>query len=151
MVRLRSTMATFLRSLAAQIAPFWPAGPLPMTTKSYSVEFMHELAFEAQPTTRAFLIACEDSGLLLLERCSIGYTYIKINLAVSITPGAEQMCFQQRFLAVHRISARSRCLPAIAAIRLHLACFHIVGKIRFQHFVAQKANQSAVLDREEHL
>ena len=30
----RSTMATFLRSLAAQMAPFWPAGPLPITTRS---------------------------------------------------------------------------------------------------------------------
>src|SRR5208283_4016525 len=37
MVRLRSMMATFLRSLAAQIAAFWPAGPLPITTRSYSL------------------------------------------------------------------------------------------------------------------
>src|SRR5262249_16709133 len=43
-VRFRSTMATFLRSLAAQIAPFWPAGPLPMTTRSYSMEFIPGLS-----------------------------------------------------------------------------------------------------------
>jgi hypothetical protein len=30
----RSTMATFFRILAAQMAPFWPAGPLPITTRS---------------------------------------------------------------------------------------------------------------------
>ena len=33
----RSMMATFLRILAAQMAPFWPAGPLPITTRSYSL------------------------------------------------------------------------------------------------------------------
>src|SRR5262249_38984601 len=37
MVFVRSTMATFLRNFAAQIAPFCPAGPLPMTTRSYSL------------------------------------------------------------------------------------------------------------------
>src|SRR5262249_8066914 len=79
MVRLRSTMATFLRSLAAQIAPFWPAGPLPMTTKSYSVEFMHELAFEAQPPTRALLIACEDSGLSLTARKMLNRIHVHQN------------------------------------------------------------------------
>src|SRR5215813_10610583 len=36
MVFVRSTIATFLRNLAAQIAPFCPAGPLPITTRSYS-------------------------------------------------------------------------------------------------------------------
>src|SRR5690242_10656883 len=35
MERFFSMMATFLRSLAAQMAPFWPAGPLPITTRSY--------------------------------------------------------------------------------------------------------------------
>src|SRR6267143_5056964 len=33
---VRSTMATRLRAFAAAIAPFCPAGPLPITTRSYS-------------------------------------------------------------------------------------------------------------------
>src|SRR6516225_3966050 len=37
MVRLRSMTATFLRSLAAQIAAFCPAGPLPTTIRSYTL------------------------------------------------------------------------------------------------------------------
>src|SRR5271156_4849477 len=37
MVRRRSMIATFLRIFAAQIAPFCPAGPLPITTRSYSL------------------------------------------------------------------------------------------------------------------
>jgi len=37
MVRLRSITATFLRSLAAQMAAFCPAGPLPTTIKSYEL------------------------------------------------------------------------------------------------------------------
>src|SRR6266849_8328288 len=32
----RSMMATRLRAFAAAMAPFWPAGPLPITTRSYS-------------------------------------------------------------------------------------------------------------------
>src|SRR6266849_4522016 len=32
----RSMMATRLRVFAAAMAPFWPAGPLPITTRSYS-------------------------------------------------------------------------------------------------------------------
>ena len=36
MVRFLSMMATFLRSLAAQMAPFCPADPLPITINSYS-------------------------------------------------------------------------------------------------------------------
>src|SRR5262249_58860857 len=35
MERFFSMIATFLRSLAAQMAPFCPAGPLPITTRSY--------------------------------------------------------------------------------------------------------------------
>src|SRR3984885_5343119 len=36
-VLFRSTIATFLRNVAAQIAAFWLAGPLPITTRSYSL------------------------------------------------------------------------------------------------------------------
>jgi hypothetical protein len=60
------------------------------------------------------------------------------------------MRFEQPFLAIHSILDGSRGLPAIAAVGLHFARFHIVGKICLQHFVAQKANQPSVLDREKH-
>src|SRR5436309_4915309 len=33
---VRSTTATRLRAFAAAMAPFWPAGPLPITTRSYA-------------------------------------------------------------------------------------------------------------------
>src|SRR5271167_4587377 len=33
-ISVRSMTATRLRSLAAQMAPFWPAGPLPITIRS---------------------------------------------------------------------------------------------------------------------
>jgi hypothetical protein len=33
-ISLRSMTATLLPSFAAAIAPFWPAGPVPMTTRS---------------------------------------------------------------------------------------------------------------------
>ena len=33
---VRSITATRLRAFAAAMAPFWPAGPLPITTRSYS-------------------------------------------------------------------------------------------------------------------
>src|SRR2546425_9438863 len=36
----RSMMATRLRAFAAAMAPFWPAGPLPITTRSYSDIFI---------------------------------------------------------------------------------------------------------------
>src|SRR5713226_1646321 len=36
---MRSITATLLRAFAAAMAPFWPAGPLPITTRSYSGAF----------------------------------------------------------------------------------------------------------------
>src|SRR5882757_3954310 len=36
----QSMTATRLRAFAAAMAPFWPAGPLPITTRSYSDAFI---------------------------------------------------------------------------------------------------------------
>lgn len=43
----RSTTATRLPSLAAATAAFWPAGPLPITARSYIVSAMRSSPFPA--------------------------------------------------------------------------------------------------------
>src|SRR5271169_2920554 len=65
MVRLRSMTATFLRSLAAQIAAFWPAGPLPTTMRSYVLLLPVSARRDAVAGTSCVRVAmgCENESI----------------------------------------------------------------------------------------
>ena len=64
---MRSTTATFLRILAAQIAAFCPAGPLPITTRSYELLPLTVMRSQLHLSLRGFQLGSD-----LSEECSFG-------------------------------------------------------------------------------
>src|SRR5258706_14622896 len=90
----QSMTATRLRAFAAAMAPFWPAGPLPITTRSYSDAF-------------------------LLSRTSIGGAYCPPQVGSAPCSSAFGLCTQPRPLRrrrrspLLRSSARSLVYPSL--------------------------------------